>query len=154
MHLIHTSTNALKEAVIEKVEDIELKAIKKTKRFKFDWSKQKNTEVYKLRLKESEDLLGLLSITIHEKEQWIEINLLESSIENVGKRKQYHKIAGILIAFACRLAYSYGYNGCVALEPKTNLIAHYKDVYGFKNFGTRLYTPLETALQLIKMYLE
>lgn len=153
MLLIHTQTSEQKEAVIERVTDVEFKTIKKDKRFKFNWSEQKDAEVYKLRLKDSDVILGLLSITVFDEEKWIEINLIESSSENIGKNKEYQNIAGILIAYTCRLAYKYGYDGCVALEPKTRLIAHYKNMYGFKDFGKRLYTPLETTLLLIQKYL-
>ncbi len=51
----------------------------------------------------------------------IEIRLLASSLENVGKTKQYQRIALCLIAFACRKAFEAGCGVYVCLKPKTEL---------------------------------
>ncbi len=155
MFIVHGVSGEKHGSVIEPVMAADYKAIKKDKkRFpNFDWGKEKKNEVYKLRRKDSEEILGLLSLTDIKDERWIKINLLESSDENVGSGKQYNNIAGCLLAFACRLAFLKGYDGVVALHPKTDLVQHYIKYYGFKIAGTHLYTELKNSEVLIRKYL-
>jgi hypothetical protein len=154
MFLIHQPTGEKREAVIEPIVNLDYKLIKKSKRFPaFDWNKEKSFEVFKLRLKDSEAILGLTSLIDYKDERWIKINLLQSSIENVGDEKEYKNIAGCLIAYACSLAFIRGYGGCVALHPKTELALHYIQVYGFEMAGMHLFTDLKNSKNLIKKYL-
>jgi hypothetical protein len=154
MFLIYQPTGEKRDAVIEAVADSEYKLIKKSKRFpSFDWNKEKNCDVFKIRLKDSEIILGLVSLTDHKDEKWIKINLVQSSIENVGGKKEYKNIAGCLIAFACQLAFEKSYGGCVALHPKTELTLHYINFYGFERAGLHLFTELRNSEALIKKYL-
>jgi len=154
MYLLHNSTATLQAAVIERLKLYEFGQIAKSNRFlSFDWRKEKGREVFKIRLNAPEKILGLMSLEDHAEERWIKINLLESSVENVGAAKEYDHIAGCLIAYACRLAFLRGYDGCVALLPKTELIAHYMDIYGFEVAGKHLYTELSNSYKLIKKYL-
>jgi hypothetical protein len=151
MFLIQQADGAKKEAVTEPVTSQDYKSIKKGKRFQFKWDSEKQNEVYKLRLSDSNEILGLMSLI--EFNNWIKINLLESSEENVGKEKQYDRIAGCLIAYACRLAFVRGYDGVVALEPKTELAKHYMQKYGFQIAGIHIYTELRNSEALINEYL-
>ncbi|WPV66383.1 hypothetical protein [Chitinophaga sp. LS1] len=136
VRLKNLKTGELVEAVIEPVVAKDFALIKKSKdRFdKFDWSNQKKKEVYKLRLKEDDLIVGLLCIIDHQDPgvDAIEIELLEASNENIGKGKTYDQIGGCLIAFACRESFKRGHGGCVFLTPKTSLINHYANKYGFK----------------------
>jgi hypothetical protein len=140
------------EAEILLVSKEDLKAIKKDiKRFsKFDWSLYKSKEVYKLKLKNDNEILGLMCIVDHTDPQTdaIEIELLEVTIENVGKDKKIENIGGCLIAFACREAIKRGHDGFVFLVPKTNLITHYIKIYGFERMPIRTPTRPEGILVL------
>ncbi|PWV44852.1 hypothetical protein [Chitinophaga sp. S165] len=124
------------DAVIEPLMVKDLTVIRKSKdRFdKFDWNKYKAKEVYKLKLKENELIVGLMCLFEHEDPtiDAVEIELLEVSAENIGKRKSFDYIGGCLIAFACRESFKRGHQGCVFLIPKTSLIDHYISKYGFK----------------------
>ncbi|MFN8299285.1 MAG: hypothetical protein U0T75_09280 [Chitinophagales bacterium] len=154
MLIVHRVSGEKHVVVIEPVTTADYKTIKRDKRFpNFDWGKEKKNEVYKLRRKDSEEILGLMSITDFKNERWIKINLLETSNENVGSSKQYDNIAGCLIAYTCRMAFLKGYDGVVALHPKTELVRHYIDYYGFIKAGTHLYTELKNSEALIKKYL-
>jgi hypothetical protein len=129
------------EAVIEaaKYKDYNIIA-KDTKRFdKFNWNDFKKTEVYKIRQKNDEIILGLMSITDHSDPATdaLEIGLLEVSAENIGTHKLIDRISGCLIAFACREAIKRGHEGYVFLVPKTGLIDHYIAKYGFLHFPMR-----------------
>ena len=47
---------------IEEVSPTEIKSIQKSRRFGFDWSVELEHQVFKLRLKDSEEILGLMAI--------------------------------------------------------------------------------------------
>lgn len=121
--------------------------------FDFDWSKETKFEVYKLSLISNEQVLGLLSIDRVIEELRIEIRLLEISIENIGKNKLYDRVAGILIAFACKESFKNGFYGFVSLIPKTKLIDHYQEKYGFQQFGRHLAIELQESEILMNRYL-
>ncbi len=149
-----TETNQKVEAVIELVLAADYKIIKGSKRFpEFNWNTERKNEVFKIRLKNSDEILGLMSLLDFKKELWLKINLLQTSEENVGRKKKYDRIAGCLIAFACKQAFIRGYDGTVALEPKTDLKKHYTEKYGMQNAGKHFYTELQNSERLIKEYL-
>ena len=155
MVLIDTETNTRIEAVIEHVLPTDYSTIKKSKRFPgFNWDTEKENEVLKIRLKNSDEILGLMSLVDFNTELWLKINLLQTSEENVGTNKKYDRIAGCLIAYACKQAFIRGYDGTVALEPKTELKKHYFEKYGMKNAGIHYYTELQNSEHLIKEYLK
>ncbi len=130
------STGEELEALIEPVAKEDFKVISKDKiRFNaFDWNKYKGKEVYKLRLKTDQTIQGLMCLRDFPPEMGVnalEIELLEVSAENRQAGKKLSGIAGCMIAFACRESFKRGYQGWVFLIPKTYLIAHYSDAYGF-----------------------
>ncbi len=166
MVLKDTATGEDVEAIIELMAGRDFKAVKKSRdRFdKFDWSEYQGQEVYKIRPKNDETILGLMCVVEHVDEtiNAIEIALLEVSVENMGTGKKLDNIGGCLIAFACRESFKRGHDGCIFLTPKTMLIEHYAAKYGFYHI------PLKTILRpeglmvlygegarkLIKAYLE
>ncbi len=150
--IIDTSTNEVVECTIQKVNRSSLLSILRNNHFHFDWKLELTIEVYVLKLKD-ETALGLISMAIIPEELRIEIKLLESTKENIGKTKKYDGIAGCLIAFACREAFKKGFNGFVSLVPKTELINHYVHEYGFIQAGRHLATDLKNSKNLIDRYL-
>jgi|SRR6185312_4482777 len=129
------------EAEIEPVSKKDFETIKKdASRFKkFNWSKYKSKEVYQLKLKNGNQILGLMCIIDHTDPQInaIEIMLLEVALEHVGSSKKIERIGGCLIAFACRESIKRGHEGFVFLIPKTDLIQHYTNHYGFEHVPIR-----------------
>lgn len=121
--------------------------------FGFDWKLQTEHEIYKLFVKQSNEVIGLVSFKRIFEELRIELSLLEISSPNVGKTKRYSRIAGILIAFVCKESLFSGFYGFVSLIPKTNLIEHYKIQYGFKQFGRHLVVEFESSENLMNKYL-
>ena len=79
--------------------------------------------------------------------------MLECSKDNVGSNKVYNRIIGCLIAFACQMAFRKNYRGFVSLIPKTGLIRHYRQKYGFEVYGRQLAVQTEAAAALIEKYL-
>lgn len=143
MLLKNLVTKELIEAVIELMIERDFETIQNEKdRFdKFDWNLHRGGEVYKLCLKNDIRILGLICLIDHADPaiNAIEIALLEVSRENIGINKAFENIAGCLIGFACRESFKRGHDGFVFLLPKTELITHYHDRYGFT------YLPIKTV---------
>lgn len=150
MFVVEVKTGKTEKVRISQLNSSELL---KLDSFDFDWSKETKYEVYKLSLISNEQVLGLLSIKRVIEELRIEIRLLEISTQNVGKDKLYDRVAGILIAFACKESFKNGFYGFVSLIPKTKLISHYKEKYGFEQFGRHLAIELQGSETLINRYL-
>ena len=141
------------ERVKVNIAPIELSETKKLDDFEFDWSKETQYETYKLTLASNGQILGLLSFSRIVEELRVEIRLLEISVQNRGKGKKYDRIAGILIAYACKESFQNGFYGFVSLIPKTRLVKHYEEKYGFQQFGKHLVVELETSELLMNRYL-
>lgn len=122
-------------------------------RFWFNWSEEKSFDVYKLKILETRDILGLISLDNHPEESRVEIRLLAVSKENRGRKKKFDHIAGNLIAFACvRAITQYGEWACVSLVPKIQLIEHYIGKYAMIQAGRSLFTDGAELIELIKRY--
>ena len=123
-------------------------------RFEFDWISESSFTVFRLEVLSSGEILGLMAIELIDEELRLEIRLLELSKDNIGSGRRFVNIAGILIAFACRLSFKMGFFGFVSLIPKTRLIEHYQTKYGFEQYGRHLAVDMERSQLLIKRYLE
>ncbi|MBE2290754.1 MAG: hypothetical protein IAE95_14465 [Chitinophagaceae bacterium] len=152
MYLVRSRDRKEHKAAVQQVTVSDLKIIRRSKRFGFDWGNQRFATLYKLLLVENGEILGLMAVRDRKEDHAIEIELLESAAENVGDEKMYANVAGCLIASACRLAFINGYNGFVCLVPKTALIKHYISIYGMRYTGIYLYTEGQNSLALIKKY--
>jgi len=150
MFVLDTHTD--EEAKVN-ISQFEVSEAKNLENFEFDWSKEAAYETYKLSLTSDGQILGLLSFSRVIEELRIEIRLLEISSKNRGKGKKYDRIAGILIAYACKESFQNGFYGFVSLVPKTRLIRHYEEKYGFQQFGKHLAVELETSEFLMNRYL-
>lgn len=146
------SVQKLHTVIIEPFTVKDYKNITKKKYF-FNWKTEQPYNVYKLRRTDEETILGLVSLVHHPKEKRIEIRLLSVSIENRGKKKQYERIAGNLIAFACREAIKqYGNEACVSLLPKTELKKHYITQYGMIDAGYHVFFEGLSLLKMLNTY--
>lgn len=151
MKIINTRTGEEFKGEIEKIKKDDVNKLKGNKNFEFDWSREAQNDVYKIKRKGEDETLGLMSISDFPKEKRIHINLLEASKENVGKEKKFKNIAGNLIGYACKLAFKKGYDGFVSLLPKSKLVTHYM-AYGFKKVGLFLAIFLKASADLISKY--
>ena len=150
MFVVEVKTGRREKVRISKLKSSELL---KLDSFDFEWCKETKFEVYKLSLISNEQIMGLLSIERVIEELRIEIRLLEISTENIGKNKLYDRVAGILIAFACKESFKNGFYGFVSLIPKTKLIIHYREKYGFQQFGRHFAIELQESERLMNRYL-
>lgn len=154
MEVISTKDGTRHTIVILPVSHVDRSAISRSNRFEFDWRKPTGKTSLKLVLKDSGVILGLISITDRPEELAIEINMLESSKENVGRQKEYEGVAGCLIAYMCREAFKKGYNGFVCLVPKTELVRHYRDIYGMTYTGLYMFVDGMGSYKIIQRYIE
>lgn len=142
------------EAIIEPVAISDLKKLTK-KDFHFAWKDFLETELWKLRTTENREILGVMSLTYYPLEYRIEINLIASRRDNTGSGKQYDRIAGCLIGWACRLAVKeYAHLAGISLKPKTRLVKYYQDKYGMLSGGQQLYLDGRPLYQLIETYID
>jgi hypothetical protein len=152
MFITERKTGKTFKVIIEPIIASDYKSISKSNYF-FDWKTEKKRLVFKLRRNDSSTILGLISLIVHPKEQRIEIKLLAVSIENRGKNKQYERITGTLIAFACREAIKqYGNDGCVSLLPKTELRKYYTIQYGMFDAGYHVFLEGASLLKMLTIY--
>lgn len=155
MKLKHLPSGNELDAAISEVSKEDYKSIKNDKNFSFDWHIEKVNLVYKIFLVlDTEVILGLMSLIDRKAEYRIHINLLETNKHHRGKDKEIDNIAACLIAFAAEIAIKKGYYGFVSLTPKTKLIDHYQDKYGFRQYGQYLGIEGATSQNLVEKYLK
>lgn len=154
MYVLNKITGEKQAATITKIDAAEISQINKTKRFDFNWNKEKAFHVYKLTVEDKEEPIGLLSMEERPQDYALEIRLLAVSKENVGQSQKFSRIAGCLIAFVCKEAFKRGFGGFVCLKPKTKLGAHYIQQYGLQSTKMYLITEGENSLKLIQEYYE
>lgn len=156
MYLINREKRTRVPASIGLVTLKDFQAIAASKEFLFDWKKEKKHEVYKLYRIDTGETLGLMSCFDFPEAQAVEIKLLETGQANKGSGKKLDRIAGCLIAWACRRSVQKGYGGWIMLRSKTILVAHYKQKYGMVQIGNRpiCYVDEQRADWLIAEYLE
>jgi len=123
------------------------------KRYWFDWKKERSHDIYKLNIRGTDEILGLMSIEDIKKESRIEIRLLAVSAENRGSGKIYNRIIVNLIAFASKNSLRmYGELACVTLIPKTEIVQHYIDTYNMFEAGVSLCLDGRELIDLINTY--
>ena len=156
MEITEVATGRKHRVQIDPVASTDYKRITKSRYF-FNWKDFKSTNVFKLTIEGSSDILGLVSLIDHKGEPRVEIKLLAVSEENVTlkrKVKQYEDIAGCLIAYACRRSINlFAENACVSLKPKTNLKKHYEKKYGMIRTGGSWCLLGQDLLNVLHKYL-
>lgn len=152
MTIQETSSGKIYNVEILPVEDIDFKSIDK-KRYFFDWKTEKAYEIYKLKIINSNDILGIISLERIPQEWRIHIRLLTVSLENKGTNKKFDNIAANLIAHAAKIAVAeYAELACVSLKPKSNIAQHYIDKYNMNITGMTLSLEVPEILNLINTY--
>lgn len=148
MYVIEVKNNQKHVVRVEEVDIQDYKRIIKS-RYYFNWKTE--NQIYKLILQD--DILGLMSILNDVNDKRLEINLLAVSKENRGKNKQFDRIAGTLIGFACREAKKhYGIEACVSLVPKTQLKRYYINKYQMADAGRQVFLAGQALLNVLKEY--
>lgn len=154
MEIVQKATGLQKQIEIEAVSSLDIKVLTK-KRYFFSWRLLKDKwDLYKLTIIGEEDILGAMALIDFPGEYRIEIKLICSSRENVGKSKEYEDIVGCMIAYACNQAViKYGDKTCVSLLPKTEIRAHYMKKYNMFVAGEQLFLESRNLNDIIIKYL-
>jgi hypothetical protein len=140
MKLLLTTSQEEFEAIVIEIAPSDLKEIRKSKQFGFDWDREKPNHIFKI-VKAGDDsgeIYGLISLSNISQELRIHINLIENSSDNRGSGKKVDRVAGCLLAFAVSLAFEKGYYGFTSLVPKTELIDLYTIKYRLYNQGKKV----------------
>ncbi|MFD2943294.1 N-acetyltransferase [Flavobacterium notoginsengisoli] len=152
MTIRETSSGKIYNVEILPVEDNDFKSIDK-KRYFFDWKAEKGYEIYKLKIINSNDILGIISLERIPEEFRIHIRLLTVSLENKGTNKKFDNIAANLIVYAAKIAVvEYAQFACVSLKPKSSIAQHYIDKYKMNITGMTLSLEVPEILNLINKY--
>ena len=152
MKIIATSTGEQYLIEVIPLEITDYKAITKGRYF-FNWKSEKGKEVFKLRIIETNEFLGLISIERIPEEWRIHIRLLTVSIENMGKHKKYERIVGNLLTHVAKIAVlEFGELACISLRPKSSIARHYVKRYGMSITGRTLSMEVDEILNLINEY--
>ncbi len=136
----------------------ELKGLKK-KGWAFNWSATdlKNAEIYKLNVKGTSEIQGLIAITPQERDKAMYVNIVESAPHNKGTGKQYYGVGGHLFAIAAQKSVEKGYGGFLFLDAKNmELVKYYREKLGAQWIGGphqyRMFIDERAALELLNKY--
>lgn len=152
MYIVHQLTGEKTKCEILKVEKKDFIFIKKN--FSFDWSLESHKhEVYKLKVLNNNFIHGLISVS--SEEEYLLLWLVELHEKNIGKSKEFDRIAGNLIAFAAVKALR-EFDGYMKLVSKSELIEHYKVKYGFMRIGSsnQMISYPSNTKNLVHLYYE
>jgi hypothetical protein len=154
MEIIEIAGGGKKPVIIRLAEEEDFKILTK-KQYSFAWNlARRSAIIYKLHIEGEKDILGVMALVDIPGDKRIEIKLLASSVENQGRNKTYDRIAGCLIAFACRLSVDkYNVDACVSMVPKTELRKHYMQKFHMLDGGWQLYLEADELYTIINEYL-
>ncbi len=156
-------TNSIENSLTNEVFDTEItrlfpkdkKQIKKVD-WVFEWDKEfkePENEIYKLTtINNSTIIQGLICFT--DKHDHIFMHLIESAKFNKGRNKLYRGVAGNLVAYGSKVSFEKGYDGVISFISKSQLIEHYHNTLGAKQFGNsnRMFIDTNEAMALVKQY--
>ncbi len=155
--LIDRETGKIVDTQVKQIAIDEIKKIQKKYDWKFDWVKhtvewdQVKSEIYKLTVKGSKEIQGLIHINIEK--GTVEATLLESAPHNLGRNGKYKGVGPHLMAIAVKRSIQSKGDGYVFFDSKTLLKEHYMKEFGAKVlFGNRMYIDEKAAQKLIEKY--
>ena len=152
--IVNTITGDVLQTEFHRIREADIRQIR-IKEWVFDWYeeiKAKKNKVYKLTIKENEEIIqGLVSLSIEDK--FVFIHLVESAKFNRGKSKMYLGVLGNMFAFACKKSKEEGFAGFVVFMAKTALTEHYQKTLGAQFINSqRMFIDNNNADKLIEQY--
>lgn len=127
--------------------------------WQFTWRTLYKTEgatFYKLSLKDSGEVQGMLMLSVMA-EEMLYMNNIEVAPHNFGSKGKYENVAGCLIAYACLKSFELGqnnYTGYLTFDSKTKLIPFYEQKYSATwTMGQKMYIAPNIGLKHIEKYL-
>lgn len=155
--IFEKNTGKATPASIVPIKSEEIKIIYKKDGWLFNWQMEYRKHlhtIYKLSLKHSKTVEGLVSLEANEGHEYIEMYLIENAPLNKGENRKYYGVASAMVAFACKLSIELGFEGYVAFTAKTKLIQHYHETLGADlAFGkNRMVILPEAAKKLVSLH--
>ena len=155
--LFETATGKILQTTFSLAKPEEL-IMKKSEGWNFDWVDKGlvRANVYKLQLKDDDEIQGLVAAEVVRGAVYIHI--AESAPHNLGQNKRYEGVGGHLIAIAIKLSIVNGFGGYVFFNAKNQkLVEHYTREFGATHLRTRIHEyrmeiDEESAQQLIEKY--
>jgi hypothetical protein len=152
---ISTGNSSETEIVLASVNEI--RKVHKKDGWFFNWKKEFNEpghQLYKLVLAGNNIIQGLISLEPVPDQLYIEMHLIENAPHNYGAQKQFAGVAANMVAFACKMSFDMGFEGCVAFTAKTDLVDHYTEALGAQSIYSyermAIFTP--AAKKLVNSY--
>ena len=164
--ILHVDENKVVKGIIKPPGNLQLPSIHDGWRFNFEkHAKTKGANTYVLLAEETPNKIEGCLVYKMKDEQEPYMAYIEIAPHNRGKNKLYERIAGCLIAFACRLSFIMGkdhFKGWLAFdvhekttEDQNKLMSIYSKNYGARKYNetTMLIFPEDGEI-LIKKFLE
>lgn len=158
-----SKTGEIFDTVVTKLDTQALRGYNKTNGWYVNWqqlSKQKDTDVYALKIKGSEVVEGLIALKKDEISQTSFIEWMVAAPHNNKQKsltgdKKYEGVGGHLLAIAADKSKEFGYNGCIsAYAASEKVLQYYKDETGALTFGhdRRVFWLDDAAENIIRRY--
>ena len=99
----------------------------------FNWTHKSlsGSDVYKLCVKGSGEIQGLVAVEDVAKNSAFHVSLAESAPWNKGDEKRFEGVGGHLFAIAAQKSLEAGYGGFIYFEAKNrDLVEHYREKFG------------------------
>ena len=137
--LVEVSTGKEVQTVFSLTSEKEITGLNK-KGWLFNWTADelKQTNIYKLMVKDDNTIQGLISAEVVR--GTVYVHIVESAPHNRGKNKQYHGVGGHLFAIAIKLSLVNGFGGSIYFDAKNQeLVDHYTDMLGASRVPARIH---------------
>ena len=135
--LMERETGALVDTSYSIATEQELRALKK-QGWLFNWNatELKKSDIYKLTVKKSQEIQGVVAIENQPGNYAYHLSLAESAPQNRGVNRKYDGVGGHLFAIAAQKSLEAGYGGFIYFEAKNReLVDHYRDAFGAMLIG-------------------
>lgn len=153
--LLHVKSGELYPVDFLPLQPVDVKRGMKSWDQAFNWGiyfGYRNVELYKLVIRGNDNIQGV--IALERKADHVYIHLIESAPHNRFD-KIFDFVGETLVAFACQRSLDLGYEGFVALDAKTHLIAYYaRNMLATHIGGGRMIINEANARKLIMLYLK
>jgi hypothetical protein len=95
--------------------------LKHLKGWNFDWTAKglSDCSIYKLTIDGSNEIEGLVALTVLQGDTAVYVNLAESAPHNLGVDKKYRGVGGHLFAIAANESIKLGFGGFLYLDAKS-----------------------------------
>lgn len=155
--LVDRATGDVVDTEYRQVTSNEIKKIQKQSNWQFDWplqwsQQEPNSEFYKLTVKGSREVQGLIHCIIEQ--GCVKAELVESAPRNIGKDGKYKGVGAHLFAIAVKRSFESKSDGYVYFESKTRLIKHYQKTLGARIIsGNLMCINNAAAIELLNKYI-